>query len=278
MPTLVKLGGNNHLTLYVPLFFVNIAPSLLFLLIPDHAPTCSQSQALNMPQHPIVLRVQALALLTIGVPESHVSEITGIPPRTLRYIRKKAHDRGFNPSIDGRIQEFHVADGQRTGRPKENAEDRELERLSRDQDEWEETCAELSWKTWSATAVLKFQPSLLASASSLCSHTIAIDISTPKTYLPPKTSIILVSLLKSDFLLRTRMGIPGLGVSPQRQITHKALYTFGKASSNGKIAAGCSGAAPGRVFRSARSACFGTKGLAMAKVVFSCSKKNQKKA
>jgi hypothetical protein len=88
-----------------------------------------------MPQHPIVLRVQALALLTIGVPESHVSEITGIPPRTLRYIRKKAHDRGFNPSIDGRIQEFHVSDGQRTGRPKESAEVAgELDSLSKDQD------------------------------------------------------------------------------------------------------------------------------------------------
>ena len=63
------------------------------------------------PHHSIILRTQALALLTVGIPEADVSRITHIPPRTLRYIRKKAYDRGYNPHIDGRILEKYVQDG-----------------------------------------------------------------------------------------------------------------------------------------------------------------------
>ena len=87
------------------------------------------SKAPNMaprPHHPTTVQAQALALLTAGISEEHVSQITHIPPRTLRYIKKKARDRGYNPEIDGRILEDYVKDGAHTGRPKEISEETEL--------------------------------------------------------------------------------------------------------------------------------------------------------
>ena len=73
--------------------------------------------------HPVVLRTQALALLAAGIPYKRVTEVTGIPHSTLKAIRKRAKDRGFNPKVDGRILEEYVKDGDRSGRPTEISED-----------------------------------------------------------------------------------------------------------------------------------------------------------
>jgi transposase len=70
-------------------------------------------------RYSIAQRVQCLTLLTVGFTAAAIEEKLGIPVRTVRKIRKRAEDRGFNPSKDARILEHHVQDGQRTGRPKE---------------------------------------------------------------------------------------------------------------------------------------------------------------
>ncbi|KAL2013090.1 hypothetical protein VTN00DRAFT_615 [Thermoascus crustaceus] len=68
--------------------------------------------------HPVSVRIQALALLTAGIPQSVVSQTTQIPVRSLQYLLKKARERGFDPAVDPRIMMEHVEDGKRTGRPR----------------------------------------------------------------------------------------------------------------------------------------------------------------
>ena len=73
--------------------------------------------------HAVVLRTQALTLLAAGIPYKWVMEVMGIPHSTLKAIRKRAKDRGFNPEVDGRILEEYVKDGDRSGRPTEISEE-----------------------------------------------------------------------------------------------------------------------------------------------------------
>src|SRR5690625_1241668 len=75
--------------------------------------------------HPIALRVQALALLTEGISQARVAEITQIPKSTLKSIKRRARERGFNPAVDPRIKDDFVKDAQRSGRPKEITEETE---------------------------------------------------------------------------------------------------------------------------------------------------------
>jgi transposase len=67
--------------------------------------------------HSIVLRTQALTLLTAGYTYRQTSEITGIPQPTLENIKKRARERGYDPAVDPRIREEYVADAKRAGRP-----------------------------------------------------------------------------------------------------------------------------------------------------------------
>jgi hypothetical protein len=50
--------------------------------------------------------------------------------RAQRYLRKKAHNRGFRPDIDPRVLEHYVVDGARLGRPKEISEEIEAALLA----------------------------------------------------------------------------------------------------------------------------------------------------
>lgn len=81
----------------------------------------SNSSKKDTHKHPLSVRVQALALVTAGIPYSVVSQTTRIPPRTLQYLVKKARERGFNPAVDPRIMMEYVEDGKRTGRPKKGS-------------------------------------------------------------------------------------------------------------------------------------------------------------
>lgn len=71
--------------------------------------------------HPVGVRIQALALLTEGIPPERVAAITQMSPRNLRYLLQKAKSRGFNPEIDPRIKIEYVEDGKRSGRPKDSS-------------------------------------------------------------------------------------------------------------------------------------------------------------
>jgi transposase len=67
--------------------------------------------------HSNALRVQALTLLGLGWTYDQTSEYTGIPCSTLRNIKKRARERGWDPAVDKRIQDEYVADVKRSGRP-----------------------------------------------------------------------------------------------------------------------------------------------------------------
>ena len=75
--------------------------------------------------YPDALRVQALTMLTMGYTCKDVAHMTKMSVRSLRYLQKKASDRGYDPSTDIRILIDYVQDGERTGRPKEISEETE---------------------------------------------------------------------------------------------------------------------------------------------------------
>lgn len=73
--------------------------------------------------HSNALRIQALALLSYGIPYNKVSKIINIPRRTLEALKKKARDHGYNPQEDPHIKEEYVTDTKQSGRPKEITEE-----------------------------------------------------------------------------------------------------------------------------------------------------------
>ncbi|KMP01311.1 hypothetical protein CIHG_01600 [Coccidioides immitis H538.4] len=79
--------------------------------------------------HPIAIRIQALALVSWGIPVNEVSTALGIPARTLRAIEKRAKDRGYKPQENQRIDISFVEDAKRSGRPKEIDFSKESETL-----------------------------------------------------------------------------------------------------------------------------------------------------
>lgn len=70
--------------------------------------------------HPIPIRIQALTLVSAGMPHDAVGACLRMSPRTVRAIQKKAKDRGFDPAVDMKIEMRFVEDGKRTGRPKKD--------------------------------------------------------------------------------------------------------------------------------------------------------------
>ena len=49
--------------------------------------------------HDLGERIQALALVEAGVPVDHVAKITTFSVSQINRIRKKAHERGFDPKV-----------------------------------------------------------------------------------------------------------------------------------------------------------------------------------
>jgi hypothetical protein len=52
----------------------------------------------------------ALALKVYGASNKEIKSQTGVKPRALNYIFKKAEQRGFNPAIDKVLYNVHVID------------------------------------------------------------------------------------------------------------------------------------------------------------------------
>ena len=74
-------------------------------------------------------RVQALTLAEEGKPYAEISGITGISKSQITRLRKKARERGFDPSVSKQITMEHVQDAPRTGRPEVIDEEKEKKML-----------------------------------------------------------------------------------------------------------------------------------------------------
>jgi hypothetical protein len=70
-----------------------------------------------MPSYDTATRAQALTLKLMGCPNAEIQSITGMQPRTVQLLHKKALERGFNPAESQTILNHHVEDGKRSGRP-----------------------------------------------------------------------------------------------------------------------------------------------------------------
>jgi hypothetical protein len=70
-----------------------------------------------MPSYDTATRAQALTLKLMGCPNAEIESMTGMQPRTVQLLYKKAFERGFNPTESKTILNHHVEDGKRSGRP-----------------------------------------------------------------------------------------------------------------------------------------------------------------
>ena len=70
-----------------------------------------------MPSYDTATRAQALTLKLMGCPNAEIQSITGMQPRTVQLLYKKALERGFNPAESKTILNHHIEDGKRSGRP-----------------------------------------------------------------------------------------------------------------------------------------------------------------
>ena len=70
-----------------------------------------------MVQYDTAQRAAALALKVYGASNEEIESQTGVKPRALNYIFKKAEQRGFDPAIDKVLRDVHVIDSTRSGRP-----------------------------------------------------------------------------------------------------------------------------------------------------------------
>ena len=82
----------------------------------------------KLPDYPMAVRIQAVALAEASLTAERVHEITGIEPRLLSSLRKLARDRGYDPNVSMQLKEEYVLDPPNTkgprGRPrKRRAED-----------------------------------------------------------------------------------------------------------------------------------------------------------
>ena len=68
--------------------------------------------------HDLGERVQALTLLTYGLPASLVAKHTTLSVSEINRIRTRAKNRGFNPMVSPIILLEYVVDAPRSGRPR----------------------------------------------------------------------------------------------------------------------------------------------------------------
>jgi hypothetical protein len=76
---------------------------------------------INMPSYGIATRAQALTLKLTGYASRDIERIAVIKPRPVNNMLEKVIARGLNPKESIRILDYHVEDGQRSGRPKTNS-------------------------------------------------------------------------------------------------------------------------------------------------------------
>lgn len=77
----------------------------------------------------IAERIQALTLAESGQPYAHITAVTGMSKSQIVRLRKKAKERGYDPSVSGRLKEEYVQDAPRSGRPEVVDEEKEKEML-----------------------------------------------------------------------------------------------------------------------------------------------------
>ena len=69
-------------------------------------------------KHDIAVRIQALALAEEGITVKRIMEITNMSRRTIFNLKKKARERGYNPTQSRTLKLEYVEDAPRSGRPK----------------------------------------------------------------------------------------------------------------------------------------------------------------
>ena len=69
-------------------------------------------------QHDLAVRIQALALVEEGIAVKRVTELTGLARATVYDLKKKARQRGYDPTISRILKMEYVEDAPRSGRPK----------------------------------------------------------------------------------------------------------------------------------------------------------------
>ena len=72
-------------------------------------------------------RIQALTLAEQGHRYDFVTEVAGVPRRTIYAIKKKALERGYNPEVSKLLKLEYLEDAPRSGRPRTIFEDKEDE-------------------------------------------------------------------------------------------------------------------------------------------------------
>jgi transposase len=101
----------------------------------------------KMPSYDIATRAQALTLKLVGFSNTEIESITGIQPRTLNSIHRKAIARGLNVLESKKILDCHIEDGARSGRPIKQTEDiisNVLSKVRRNCYAREKTCAQIA--------------------------------------------------------------------------------------------------------------------------------------
>jgi transposase len=100
-----------------------------------------------MPSYDTATRAQALTLKLMGCPNAEIQSITGMQPRTVQLLHKKALERGFNPAESKTILNHHIEDGKRSGRPtKQTTEIIQdvISKVRRDRYGREKSCAQIA--------------------------------------------------------------------------------------------------------------------------------------
>lgn len=90
-----------------------------------------QNKPLKMQEHPIAVRIQALALAEASISSERIQEITGIDAKVLAGLRSLARERGYDPKISMTLKEEYVLDPPSTpnqkSRPRKRKPEEELD-------------------------------------------------------------------------------------------------------------------------------------------------------
>ena len=80
-----------------------------------------------MPHHDIATRASALMLrLVLELDNKTIESLTGLKPRTVDLIAQRALERGFDPTASPPvILDIHVQDAPRSGRPRNQEQDKD---------------------------------------------------------------------------------------------------------------------------------------------------------
>ena len=94
-----------------------------------HPPPTTTPTMLKLKNYSVADRVQALTLAEEGKRYAEISSITGMSSSQITRLRRKARERGFDPSVSKQITVDHVQDAPRSGRPEVIDEEKEKKML-----------------------------------------------------------------------------------------------------------------------------------------------------